>query len=315
MSIPIIGHIGLLVGFGLILAASAKMVVRETGKLAHMLGATSFTLAFLLLGILTSLPEIFVSIQAAVENVPQFAMGNLLGGSILLLSLVIGLTSVLLGKIVLDHGLPFSEIIIIALVIAAPIPVLWDGALTRPEGVFLVGLYIIHAFLVNNEHHVKQYVHTHRPNAKTVEIELLHLVAGVVGIILSCAVIVSSGKTLSQEFGISPLVFGLVLLSFGTNLPEFALAIEAVREKRKSVAFGDFLGSAAANTLILGALGIVMPFGAEAGQHVRFALVLLLCMIVYFVWALSSGKTITRKEGMGLLFFYAAFLAYELFAV
>ncbi|KKW32063.1 MAG: Na+/Ca+ antiporter, CaCA family, partial [Candidatus Uhrbacteria bacterium GW2011_GWA2_53_10] len=108
-------------------------------------------------------------------------------------------------------------------------------------------------------------------------------------------------------------MFGLFFLSLGTNLPELALAFESIRHRRREIAFGDFLGSSAANTLILGLLGLVAPFGGAGNGRLFGALVLLGSVCVYFLWAISSGREISRKEGVGLLVFYLLFVAYELF--
>ena len=71
--------------------------------------------------------------------------------SILLLSFVMGMAAILLGRVRLDHSLAWREILVMLAVIAVPITVLWDGQLTRPEGLFLVGVYILHAFILNRD--------------------------------------------------------------------------------------------------------------------------------------------------------------------
>src|SRR3989344_4371833 len=134
VSQPFIIQAGLLIGFGFVLSGSASLVVRSASTLAYKMGITSYAVGFFLLGILTSTPEMFVALQSAIDDVPQLSMGNLLGGSILLLSFVIGLSSVLLGKVRLNHGFKFHEILVSSVVIASPVAFVWDGQLTRTEG-------------------------------------------------------------------------------------------------------------------------------------------------------------------------------------
>lgn len=304
-------QIGLLLGFGLVLAASAQIVVQAASVLARRFGLTSFAIGFLLLGVLTSTPEFFVAIQSAAAGVPQLSMGNLLGGSILLLSLVMGITSTLLGRISLDHRLSFREIILASSVVASPILVLWDGNLTRPEGIFLIGLYLLHGFLLN---------HKGRNGKKKMSYQRFHgvwhevgtLILGFGAMLVASKVIVESAQVITASLRMPPFVFGLVLLSIGTNLPEFALAIEAAVQRRKTIAFGDFLGSSAANTFILGLLGWFTPFEVATSERLWFSLVLLGSVTAFFLWALSSRRDITRKEGVGLIFFYVAFVVFEL---
>ncbi len=302
-------QISILVVFGIVLAGAAGVVVKQASSLAQKFGFTSFTMGFLLLGVFTSTPEIFVAIQATADGIPQLSVGNLLGGSVLLLSFVMGVTAILLGGVVLDHHLSIRELWAMMGVIAAPIAVLWDGRLTRTEGLFLVVIYGLHAFLLNRDGKKKK---RERGGLEGLGGHLVILAAGVVVMFISSRFIVAMAEAIMGTLSIAPLIFGLFFLSFGTNLPEFALAFESIRHRRREIAFGDFLGSSAANTLILGILGIIAPFtGGTAGLF--GALVLLGSVCIYFLWAISSGREITRKEGVGLLVFYLLFVAYELF--
>lgn len=302
----------LLVVFGALLAVSAQFVVKAASAIAQDLGVKSFILAFFFLGILTSTPEIFVSIQSIVSGVPQLAMGTLVGGSILLLSLVIGGSSVILGKVSLNHGFTFSEIILTSTVVVAPVIVLWDGSLTRLDGGLLICAYILQILFFNSREHVLRQVEKNAGASKGIGRHMVLLLLGIIGIVVSSKVMVNSAQNITSVFGIAPFIFGLILLSFGTNLPEFSLAIESVLLQKRAIAFGDFMGSAAANTLILGILGVASPFEATDQARLRLSLVLLVCIVSYFLWVLNSRKEITRKEGLGLLFFYALFVVFEL---
>lgn len=302
-------QISILIASGIVLTGAANVVVKESSSLAKKLGFSSFTIGFLLLGVLTSTPELFVAMQAAIEGIPELAVGNLLGGSILLLSLVMGIVSILLGRVSLDHQLSTGDLWAMMGVIAAPITVLWDERLTRPEGLFLVGVYGLHAFILNRDDKK-----SHRKSKSLVKGLGRHLFVFVLGIgamFMSSRLIVTSAEVIMGLFSIAPIVFGLFFLSLGTNLPEIALAYESIRHRRREIAFGDFLGSSAANTLILGILGVIAPFTGGNGRLVG-ALLLLGSITIYFLWAISSGRTISRKEGIGLLVFYLLFVGYEL---
>lgn len=306
-------HVGILLGFGLVISTCAGLVVRTSVVIAKRLGFTTFTIGFLLLGITTSTPEIFVAIQSSIAGIPQLATGNLLGGSILLLSFVMGFLAIVLRKVSLERHFHWHDMVSTCVVIAAPVLVLWDGALTRADGMFLLGCYGIHAFLVTHDGKRADRLHTawsRHAYMHTIGLFLL----GLTGLVVSSRVIVWSAQEIIKGFSISPIVFGLFVLSFGTNLPEFTLAVDAIRERGKDLAVGDFLGSAAANTLILGFLGILSPYIAFDPRHVIAALILLLSVTIFFLWSFTTGKTLTAKEGIGLLMFYGIFIVYELWA-
>ncbi len=306
-------QIGMLIGFGLVLTGSAQLVVKSVAIIAKKLRIANFTISFLLLGILTSTPEVFVAIQSGLDGVPQLSMGNLIGGSILLLSLVMGLSSIFMGKITLDHGLKFREIVLSSAVVVAPAVVLWDGSVTRLDGAFLAGFYILHAVFINREQHILRHIERSAVKIRDGGYHKAMLFTGLLGMAIASTYMVDAAQSIMAFFHMPAFVFGLILLSFGTNLPEFALAFEAAIARRRTIAFGDFLGSAAANTLILGVLAIFMPFTVGLRERLWFSLILLAIVTIYFVWALSSKREITRKEGFGLLAFYVLFVAFELF--
>lgn len=301
-------HISILTVSGIVLTGAVDVVVKHSSALAHKFQLSSFVIGFLLLGLVTSTPELFVSMQAARDGIPQLGVGNLLGGSILLLSFVMGMSAIFLGRVRLDHHLAWREILVMLGVIAAPIAVLWDAQLTRPEGLFLVGVYGLHAFVLNRDdkkNHQKKKI---RVGGFGRHVAMLGV--GVGAMFFSSRFIVTSAEAIMGMFSIAPLIFGLFFLSLGTNVPELALAYESIKHRRREIAFGDFLGSAAANTLILGLLGLVAPFSGGNGR-LGGALLILGCVTVYFLWALSSGREISRKEGIGLLAFYLLFVLYE----
>ena len=303
-------QISILIASGIVLTGAVAVVVKHSSSLAQKLGLSSFTIGFLLLGVLTSTPELFVAMQAAHDGIPQLGVGNLLGGSILLLSLVMGVVAILLGRVRLDHQLSMRELLAMMGVIVAPIVALWDDRFTRPEGLFLVGVYILHAFVLNRDdkkNHQKKKI---RVGGFGRHVCMLGVGVGVM--FVSSRFIVTSAEAIMGILSIAPLLFGLFFLSLGTNLPELTLAFESIRHRRREIAFGDFLGSAAANTLILGILGLVAPFTGSGNGRLLGALLILGSVTLYFLWAISSGRTITRKEGIGLLIFYFLFVFYEM---
>lgn len=304
-----LSHIVVLLVFGLALTSSATLVVRSLSHLSRLVGLSRFSISFLVLGMFTSLPEMFVAYRSAVGGVAQLSVGNLIGGQILMLSLVMGVSALVYGKIVLNHGMTFYEIVLSSIVVVAPVVVLWDGGLTRVEGACLIGMYLLQALLLKKEGSVTPEIV--KKQATTVFKSVSLLLIGLAIMALSSYFMVESAKAIIALFHIPALVFGLLLLSLGTNLPEFSLAFHAAKSKTKSIAFGDYLGSAAANTAILGVLGLFAPFHVIQSAKLLFSLVLLFAVTLFFVWALSSHKNITRKEGLGLLVFYGMFIVFE----
>jgi cation:H+ antiporter len=304
-----------LVGLGIVLAVSANAVVKATSYFSKRLAVQSFLLGFLILGLATTIPEMFVAFQAVRDGVPQLSVGNLLGGSILLLSFIMGGSAILLRRIVLDHGMTRWDIGISTIVVAMPALALWDGKLTRIEGFVLLFSYIIHILLVNKEQHVLDRIEHHVKNIKHPLHAITLGIGGLLGLAFSSRLIVTIGEGLARQFNISPFVIGLFLITFGTNLPELTLAVEAIIKKKRDIAFGDVLGSAVINTAILGIVCIVAPFSVPDHLRMRVTLILLASVAAFFWWAASSKRDITRKEGIVLFLAYIFFVVFELLRI
>ena len=304
-----------LVGLGIVLAVSANWVVKATSYFSKRLEIQSFLLGFLILGFATTIPEMFVAYQAVADGVPQLSVGNLLGGSILLLSFVMGGSALFLKRIILDHGMTQWDIGLSTFVVAMPAIALWDGKLTRFEGFLLVAVYLVHIVLINREQHVMNRVEHHAKSIK----HPLHAITlgfgGLIGLAFSSKFIVTIAEGLAQQFNISPFVIGLFLVTFGTNLPEITLAVEAIFKKKRDIAFGDVLGSAVINTPILGIICMASPFSVPDHLRMRATLILLFGTSLFFWWAASSKKDITRREGIVLMIIYIIFVAFELMRI
>jgi len=267
---------------------------------------------FVLLGFATTIPEMFVAYQSVQDGIPQLSVGNLLGGSILLLSFVMGVSAIFLKRIVLDHGMSSFDIALSALVVAAPAFVIWDGKLTRFEGFVLLSLYIVHLLLINKEQHVLTIVEHHAKHVKHAGHALFLGLGGIIGMAVASRFIVTIGEASAALLGIPTFVIGLFLITFGTNLPELTLAIEAIVKKNRDVAFGDILGSSVINTPLLGVICLVSPFVMPDIERVRMTLLLLVLVSVFFFWAASTKKDITRREGIVLFSVYIAFVLFEM---
>jgi len=308
----ILNNIFFLIILGIVLAVSANWVVKATAYFSKRLEIQSFLLGFLVLGLATTIPEMFVAYQAVADGVPQLAVGNLLGGSILLLSFVMGGSAIFLRRIILNHGMTTKDIGLSTLVVAMPAIALWDGKLTRVEGCVLIAAYIIHILFINREQHVVASIEHHAKNIKHPMYAITLGIGGLIGLAFSSRMIVSLAEGLARQFGISPFVIGLFLVTFGTNLPELTLAVEAIIKKKRDIAFGDVLGSAVINTPLLGIICMVAPFSVPDHLRMRATLILLLGTSLFFWWAASSKRDITRREGIVLLIIYFLFIAFEL---
>ena len=134
------------------------------------------------------------------------------------------------------------------------------------------------------------------------------------GILLFAASKIIVDKTIyfTSVVEVSPFVISLLVLGVGTNLPELSVAFRSVFEKKKEVAFGDYLGSASANTFMFGLLVLMQGDFLITGNSFFIAFLFFATILGSFFVFTRSKLNISPLEGMYLLALYLFFIAIEI---
>ncbi len=89
---------------------------------------------------------------------------------------------------------------------------------------------------------------------------ILAVLAGLIMLTTSSDRFVKGAATVARRFGISSLVIGIVIIGFGTSLPEMLVSALSALEGSPGLALGNAYGSNIANiALILGVSGLLCP--------------------------------------------------------
>jgi len=109
------------------------------------------------------------------------------------------------------------------------------------------------------------------------------------------------------------IFIGLLLLSIGSNIPELSVLFYATLKKKRSIALGDYLGSASFNSFLIGILTVLNQKSIVIESGLKLNLLILpfgaLALLI-----LSKGKIVSKKTGWLLMALYLAFVITELFA-
>ncbi|GAA5070362.1 calcium/sodium antiporter [Lysobacter panacisoli] len=134
-------------------------------------------------------------------------------------------------------------------------------------------------------------------------------VLGLVLLALGGDSIVKGASGLAQRIGASPFVAGLILVAFGTSLPELAVNLQAIVRNQPALALGNAVGSNVANFgLTLGAAALVAPLTVRWRALSPLLLVLLLGTALTVVLGLDGS--LSRWEGLVLLVVFVAVVAF-----
>lgn len=308
--------IAIVVGLA-ILVWSADVFIDGATVLAKRFNVPSFLIGVLILGVGTSMPEMVVSVLAALEGSPDLALGNAYGSNIINIALVLGAT-VLISPIIIRKAIVQRDLPLLIAVTALAAWQLRDGVLSLMDGIVLLvalvlvlGLQIVLSLREGNEDIEHQDTAITTAEASSLTRGLISLFIGLLVLVLSSRAIVWSAIELATLWGVSELIIGLTIVAVGTSLPELVSSLSAARKGEHDMALGNIIGSNIFNTLgVVGLAAIITPITANPvilSRDVLVMGVITLLLFVMCIFAYLSKRSFGRPYGATLVLFFVGY--------
>lgn len=293
----------------------AGALVDAVGRLSRRYCKSGFFTAFFVLGFFTSISEFSVAANSVLGGVPSVSAGNLIGASFVILFLIVPLLAIAGKGIQLNGSVTDGTLALILGAIALPALLVLDGSISRTEGLLCLLAYGTVAFALYRKRApimaCELEFGTLPGRLRATGVDLLKIAIGGLAIFTAAHFLVEQAVYFASVLEVPDSLVGLVMLSLGTNVPEIVIAFRSVFRGRSDIAFGDYLGSAAMNTLIFGLLAVgSSTIFLEASEFIMTGLLFTAGLGLLFTFA-NSRLTISRKEGIVLVLFYVAFLALQ----
>jgi len=302
----------LLVLFFVVLGIAADLVVQNIKYLASVIRLRLFALG-ILLGVVTTLPELSVGINATIEGVASVSVGNVLGGVIVLIGLIVGISLILNRKI--DTSDNLKILLPASIVILTPVLLGIDANYSVIDGLIMVFLYVgllFYLWLINRSVSKEGVVLIEK---RKITKALFLAILGIIFVILSSHWIIDITINILKHINVSKLVIGLLVFSLGTNLPEITITLTSWRRKASELSLSHLTSSALANILILGLLATMSPINFIMSPTYYLLSFFLFLIVILFIIFCYSHKRLSRLEGVVLLFVYLLFLLSNIFLV
>ncbi len=288
-----------------LLSKGADLVVKNSLIISRKIALPIYVTG-LLLGLLTTLPEMTVGINAVFNNISGLSVGNIFGGVIVLFCLILGLSIVLNRSIKTDGRM--LNILLIALYLIVAIALGYNNSYSVFEGIILFLLYpIIMLLLYRKQHHFSD-VHFIAVREGRIIKEFFLILVGIILVVFFSHYIVEVVLQFLEKFDIPPFLIGVVLFSIGTNLPEISITLKSWRRHAGDLSVSHLLGSAAANMWVLGCLALLRPLKISVHDSFVFLSVVLVTVLTLMVIFYKSGKRFSRLEGAILVSIYLVFV-------
>ena len=217
----------------LLVVYSADRLVYAASILCRMLGIPPLIIGMTVVSIGTSLPEIMVSTAASLHGQTDLAVGTALGSNITNILLILGLAA-LLRPFTVHSDILRRELPLMLLVSVLAGLVLYDGQLSRLDGLFLLALALLWLLFTikiarlaerQGSDSLTREQLAELPREGSLPVALLWLGVAMIVMPMATRMVVDNSTVLANYFAISELTVGLTVVAIGTSLPELATAI------------------------------------------------------------------------------------------
>jgi cation:H+ antiporter len=303
----------LLLGGLALLIFGGNALLKSSVSISLKLSIPKIIVGMTVVSFATSLPELVVSLKAALAGNPDLALGNVVGSNAANIGLVLGVT-LLFGSMEVTssfYKIDWPVMMVASLMLLGFL--YFDGVLSRLEGGVLVFVMIAFLWWLLKMQSGPAVVDELPSDDELLSIPmtLLYLVAGGVGLWLGSEWLVEAAVTIAEDLGVSDRVIGLTVVSIGTSIPELAASIIAMIKKEKSISLGNLIGSNIFNIMsVLGITAIVSPITVKDQGFITndlFFMTFIAFVLFPLVFAPSKMK-LSWKEGLVLLSIYGAFV-------
>lgn len=307
--LPLINVIELLSGLVLLLIG-AELMVRAAVRLAERLHVRPLIIGLTIVALGSSAPQMTVSLQAALTDNPDIAVGSVVGSGIFNILVTLGLSALIIPLRVSRQLVRLD----IPLMIGASLLVFilaWNKDLGRFDGVLLLGALALYLGLLFRQSRHSTRPHTERPKdtQQSWLISVLMILAGLAMLVSAGRLLLGAAVVVATDLGLSERVIGLTVVAVGTSLPELATSLIAALRGQRDIAVGNVIGANLFNLLgVLGLTALLAPTPLSVSPNaLDFDLPVMLGVAALCLPVFYSGYRVTRAEGLLLLGLYLVY--------
>ena len=307
--LPLINVVELFSGL-VLLIIGAELMVRAAVRLAERLHVRPLIIGLTIVALGSSAPQMAVSLQAALTDNPDIAVGSVVGSGIFNILVTLGLSALIIPLRVSRQLVRLD----IPLMIGASLLVFilaWNKDLGRFDGVLLLGALALYLGLL-----LRQSRHSTRPHGARPQdtqqswlISVLMILAGLAMLVFAGRLLLGAAVVVATDLGLSERVIGLTVVAVGTSLPELATSMIAALRGQRDIAVGNVIGANLFNLLgVLGLTALLAPTPLSVSPNaLDFDLPVMLGVAALCLPVFYSGYRVTRAEGLLLLGLYLVY--------
>ena len=314
-----------ILGFVLLIKGGDWFVDGAAG-LAHRFHLPELLIGATVVSIGTTLPEVMVSAQAALEHNSGISYGNAIGSVICNTSLIAALTIAIRPSGVKKNTLRLPVIAFFSAALIYCFIAYTAGEFQRWQGILFLAMFTGYMILTvrqmkknPDQTETEEGEEEEIPKDRPLWQELLALAAGAAAIAVGARLLVDNGTLIAAALGVPDSVIGLTMVALGTSLPELVTAVTALAKGHSALSLGNIIGANLFNIVLVSGTAItISPFAIPvektiAGMNASLVVdipVMLSVMAILCFPALAKGR-LSRWQGILLLTIYTAFTVFQ----
>ena len=230
----------------ILLVFGGDFLVKAAISLSFKLEISKMVIGMTVVSFATSVPELLVSLQAALDGSPAIAINNVIGSNIANIGLVLGITAIIGPIAVQKDFYKFNWPVMMFFSVVLYYFLINDAVLTQIEGILLlVGLAIFLIVLIRNAR--KEELVIEDVDEALAEIGygkiFVWLLIGGVALYYGAGFLVDGAKDIAESMGVSEGVISITMIAIGTSVPELAASVIAAIKGEKAISLGNLIGS------------------------------------------------------------------------
>ena len=295
-----------------LLVIGGEFIVRASVALSLRFNISKFVIGMTVVSFATSLPELIVSINAALNNSPSIAINNVVGSNIANIGLVLALIALLSNISVNEKSFRRDWSWMFFLSIMLWLFITTDNELNGFEGFLLIALLVNFVYKVlKNSDSIELLNDVDDKLKLTSNFKILiWLFISSLTLYYGAEFLVEGAVKFANQINISEAVISVSIVAIGTSIPELAASLVAIAKNEKGISVGNLIGSNIFNIgSVLGITAIIkdIPIANEIIQR-DIIWMMVFTVLIMLLSVLPEKNKISKYKGLIMLVGYFVFI-------
>ncbi|GGE16362.1 sodium:calcium antiporter [Psychroflexus salis] len=263
----------------------------------------------------TSAPELLVSVQAALKNSPEIAIGNVVGSNIANIGLVLGITAIIAPLFIDRDFFRLNWPVMLGFSALLYYFMYTGNEISRIEGLIFITLLMIYLFYLikrsrGSKGNVPAEVDENLQEVSYFKI-IVWLFIGGLGLYFGSELLVKGAVNLAETLGVSNRVIAITMIAVGTSIPELAASVISAFKGEKALSLGNLIGSNIFNiAAVLGITATILPIPINSPEILSQDMVWMIgvSVILLPLSFIAPKMNLSRYKGFLLFAFYLSFI-------